>query len=248
MKKLVMTLTAGAALLGAASAAQAHEWSSGYGYEPGYGHSRVMVREGYRVTVAKDGLEGLEKLSQERPAVLLTDIDGLYSADGAPADGTIELVEVLERAGLSIADMGACEVNEAFASVVLKFLRDTGADWCPNTSVQREALSAGVRKPRRGGLLDITGHADLAAVASKDRLAGEIVPGKRQRRSKTRADGPGQGSRREHGVVIDRHGAGAGLQLSAEDLEEGRLAAAVGADEAVAVAAAELDGNVLEQR
>ncbi|XYD08083.1 hypothetical protein R1A27_24030 [Methylobacterium sp. NMS12] len=54
MKKLVMTLAAGAALLGAASAAQAHEWGSGYGYGPGDGHSRVIVREGYR-----DGYRGV---------------------------------------------------------------------------------------------------------------------------------------------------------------------------------------------
>ena len=42
--------------MGAASAAQAHEWGSGYGYGygPGYGHSRVIVREGYR-----DGYRGI---------------------------------------------------------------------------------------------------------------------------------------------------------------------------------------------
>jgi len=36
---------------------------------------RLLEREGYRVVVAKDGLDGLEKLAQERPAVLLTDIE-----------------------------------------------------------------------------------------------------------------------------------------------------------------------------
>jgi chemosensory pili system protein ChpA (sensor histidine kinase/response regulator) len=36
---------------------------------------RLLVREGYRVTLAKDGLEGLEKLAEERPAVLLSDIE-----------------------------------------------------------------------------------------------------------------------------------------------------------------------------
>ena len=41
--------------------------------------------------------------------------------------------------------------------------------------------------------------------------------------------------------------AGALLQLAAEDLHEGGLAAAVGADQAVAVAVGELDGDVLEQ-
>jgi len=36
---------------------------------------RLLVREGYRVTLAKDGLEALEKLAEERPAVLLSDIE-----------------------------------------------------------------------------------------------------------------------------------------------------------------------------
>jgi len=36
---------------------------------------RLLEREGYRVTVAKDGLDGLDKLALEVPAVLLTDIE-----------------------------------------------------------------------------------------------------------------------------------------------------------------------------
>ena len=48
-------------------------------------------------------------------------------------------------------------------------------------------------------------------------------------------------------VGIDRHLARRRLELAAEDLHERRLAAAVGADQAVAIAAAELDGDVLEQ-
>ncbi|HSW08179.1 Hpt domain-containing protein [Aquabacterium sp.] len=36
---------------------------------------RMLVREGYRVVVAKDGLEGLERLADELPAVVLTDIE-----------------------------------------------------------------------------------------------------------------------------------------------------------------------------
>ena len=48
-------------------------------------------------------------------------------------------------------------------------------------------------------------------------------------------------------VGVDRHRARGGLEVAAEDLHEGRLAAAVGADQAVAVAAAELDVDVLEQ-
>ena len=36
---------------------------------------RLLVREGYRVTLAKDGVEALARLAEERPAVLLTDIE-----------------------------------------------------------------------------------------------------------------------------------------------------------------------------
>ena len=35
----------------------------------------------------------------------------------------------LAKAGMTIDDIDLIEVNEAFAAVVLKFLRDTGADW-----------------------------------------------------------------------------------------------------------------------
>jgi chemosensory pili system protein ChpA (sensor histidine kinase/response regulator) len=36
---------------------------------------RLLVREGYRVVTAKDGLEALERLAVERPVVLLSDIE-----------------------------------------------------------------------------------------------------------------------------------------------------------------------------
>ena len=36
---------------------------------------RLLLREGYRVTLAKDGLEALTRLAEERPAVLLSDIE-----------------------------------------------------------------------------------------------------------------------------------------------------------------------------
>jgi chemosensory pili system protein ChpA (sensor histidine kinase/response regulator) len=36
---------------------------------------RLLVREGYRVALAKDGLEGLERLAEEKPAVVLSDIE-----------------------------------------------------------------------------------------------------------------------------------------------------------------------------
>src|SRR5262249_44861895 len=36
---------------------------------------RLLAREGFRVTVAKDGLDALEQLEVERPAVMLSDIE-----------------------------------------------------------------------------------------------------------------------------------------------------------------------------
>ncbi|HEU4457952.1 MAG TPA: Hpt domain-containing protein [Methylibium sp.] len=36
---------------------------------------RLLVREGYRVAVAKDGLEAIERLTEEKPAVVLSDIE-----------------------------------------------------------------------------------------------------------------------------------------------------------------------------
>jgi chemosensory pili system protein ChpA (sensor histidine kinase/response regulator) len=36
---------------------------------------RLLVREGYRVVTAKDGMDALEKLAQERPCCLLSDIE-----------------------------------------------------------------------------------------------------------------------------------------------------------------------------
>jgi hypothetical protein len=47
---------------------------------------------------------------------------------------------------------------------------------------------------------------------------------------------------------IERNIAGGGLQHPGQDFHEGGLARAVGADQAVAVAFAELDRDVLEQR
>ena len=36
---------------------------------------RLLVREGYRVTLAKDGLDALERLAEELPQVVLSDIE-----------------------------------------------------------------------------------------------------------------------------------------------------------------------------
>lgn len=55
---------------------------------------RLLVREGYRVVTAKDGLEALERLAEARPAVLLSDIemprmDGFDLARNVRADARL---------------------------------------------------------------------------------------------------------------------------------------------------------------
>ncbi len=49
-------------------------------------------------------------------------------------------------------------------------------------------------------------------------------------------------------VRLEHHLTRRGLQIATENLHEGRLAAAIGADQTVAVATGKFDGNVFEQR
>ena len=48
---------------------------------------------------------------------------------GHPSPVAVTTVNALDKAGLKLNDIDLIEVNEAFAAVVLKFLKDTGADW-----------------------------------------------------------------------------------------------------------------------
>ncbi|AWI54214.1 hybrid sensor histidine kinase/response regulator [Aquabacterium olei] len=61
---------------------------------------RLLVREGYRVILAKDGLEALERLAQERPTVVLSDIemprmDGFDLLRNVRADGQLADLPVI---------------------------------------------------------------------------------------------------------------------------------------------------------
>jgi len=49
---------------------------------------------------------------------------------------------VLDKAGLTVDDIDLFEVNEAFASVVLAWLEETGADWA-DTNVNGGAIAHG---------------------------------------------------------------------------------------------------------
>ena len=83
-----------------------------------------------------DGAAALLVTTSEKAAELgLTPIVRFHSGAVAGTDPVIMLTgpipateQVLAKAGLSIADIGAFEVNEAFASVVGAWLAETGAD------------------------------------------------------------------------------------------------------------------------
>ncbi|GAA1538710.1 thiolase family protein [Nocardioides humi] len=83
-----------------------------------------------------DGAAAVLMTSSETAARLgLTPLARIHSVALAGSDPNIMLTgpipateKVLRRAGLSISDIGTFEVNEAFASVVLAWLAETGAD------------------------------------------------------------------------------------------------------------------------
>ncbi len=58
----------------------------------------------------------------------------------------------VEKAGMTFDDIDLIEVNEAFASVVLKFLRDTGVDW-DKCNVNGGAMALGHPIGATGGML-----------------------------------------------------------------------------------------------
>jgi acetyl-CoA acyltransferase len=74
-------------------------------------------------TSAKAAALGLTPIARVHTAVLAGDDPVMML--GAPIPAT---AKALSRSGLSIADIGAFEVNEAFAPVPLAWLAETGAD------------------------------------------------------------------------------------------------------------------------
>ncbi|HET7528248.1 MAG TPA: response regulator, partial [Burkholderiaceae bacterium] len=81
---------------------------------------RLLQREGYRVTLAKDGLEGLEKLNEERPAVLLSDIE-MPRMDG------FDLVRNL-RADPKLADLPVIMITSRIAQKHKDYAAELGVD------------------------------------------------------------------------------------------------------------------------
>ena len=68
---------------------------------------------------------------------------------------------------MTLDDIDLIEVNEAFASVVLKFLRDTGADW-DKCNVNGGAMALGHPIGATGGML-------IGTVARRARAPGQAT-------------------------------------------------------------------------
>ncbi|RME80901.1 MAG: acetyl-CoA C-acetyltransferase [Caldilineae bacterium] len=75
-------------------------------------------------------------------------------------DPTIMLVgpgpaskKALEKAGMSLDDIDLIEVNEAFAAVVLRFMRDMGLEDCDRVNVNGGAIALGHPLGATGGML-----------------------------------------------------------------------------------------------
>jgi acetyl-CoA acyltransferase len=105
------------------------------------GLKTVFKAEGGAVTAGNssqitDGAAALLMMTSEKAAALgLTPIARIHTAVLAGDDPVIMLTapipataKALAKSGLSIDDIGAFEVNEAFATVPLAWLRETGAD------------------------------------------------------------------------------------------------------------------------
>ncbi len=81
---------------------------------------RLLVREGYRVVTAKDGLEALERLAEERPSVLLSDIE-MPRMDG------FDLVRNL-RADPALAKLPVIMITSRIAQKHRDYASELGVD------------------------------------------------------------------------------------------------------------------------
>jgi acetyl-CoA C-acetyltransferase len=86
-----------------------------------------------------------------RARVVMTAVAGTEPVIMLTAPGPAA-TRCVERAGMTFGDIDLFEVNEAFASVVLKFLKDTGVDW-DKVNVNGGAIALGHPIGATGGML-----------------------------------------------------------------------------------------------
>jgi acetyl-CoA C-acetyltransferase len=91
------------------------------------GNSSGVVDGASAVLVASPAYARAHGL-RPRARVVMTAVAGTEPVIMLTAPGPAA-TRCVQKAGMSFADIDLFEINEAFASVLLKFLRDTGVDW-----------------------------------------------------------------------------------------------------------------------
>ena len=86
-----------------------------------------------------------------RARIIMTAVAGTEPVIMLTAPGPAA-VRCVEKAGMTFDDIDLFEVNEAFAAVVLKFLKDTGVDW-DKVNVNGGAMALGHPIGATGGML-----------------------------------------------------------------------------------------------
>ena len=105
---------------------------------------RLLQREGYRVALAIDGEQALERLREERPVVVLTDIE-MPRMDG------FDLVRRM-RADLSLADLPVVMITSRIADKHRQLARELGVDHYLGKPYSEEQLMSLVAGYVRAGL------------------------------------------------------------------------------------------------
>ncbi len=144
---------------------------------------RLLVREGYRVTLAKDGLDALERLAEELPQVVLSDIE-MPRMDG------FDLVRNI-RADARLRDLPVIMITSRIAQKHRDHATELGVDHYLGKPYSEEdllALIGALHRPGAGGSLG------RGCVARRRSAAASSRALRRDRRSA--ADSRGRARRR----------------------------------------------------
>ena len=95
---------------------------------------RLLLREGYRVVLAKDGLDALERLAEERPQMVLSDIE-MPRMDG------FDLVRNI-RGDARLRDLPVIMITSRIAQKHRDYAAELGVDHYLGKPYDEEALLA----------------------------------------------------------------------------------------------------------
>jgi len=114
------------------------------------GNSSGVVDGASAVLVASPGYAKAHGM-KPRARIVMTAVAGTEPVIMLTAPGPAA-TRCVEKAGMAFDDIDLFEVNEAFAAVVLKFLKDTGVDW-GKVNVNGGAMALGHPIGATGGML-----------------------------------------------------------------------------------------------